>query len=229
MCLLPPLTSGEVPEGERLSWKAALLLVALASVVGGPVYATTITYSTSGTLTCTGCTGNGTNSVQTGSVPDFATITYVGLTNQSVCGGIAGNGACTTNASFGDFFSAAGGTGGSFTNGSFTLTLTQTAPAPTGGSPATFSTTFSGTITTTTNAISVSFDNADQSRTITAVLGNTTYTIPSVFLLVPPTTNGGDTSVQGQIAYVPVPEPSTISLLSLGLLGLGAMRRKAGA
>jgi hypothetical protein len=198
------------------------LLVALILAVSVSASATTITYSTSGTLTCAGCSGNGTNSVTEGSVPNFATITYVGLTNQSVCGSVVGNNPCTTNASFGDFFAAAGGTGNTFTNGSFTLTLTQTAPAPTGGSPATFSGTFSGTITTTTSGVQVNFDGANQSRTITAVLGNTTYTLPSFFLLVPPTTNGGDTTVQGQVVYTPastVPEPATAGLLGVTLLG----------
>ena len=209
--------------------KLALLLAAFALVLSVPMSATTITYSTSGTLSCLGCTGNGSNSIQIGTVPNFATVTYQGLTNQSVCGSIVGNNPCTTNASFGDFFSAAGGTGGTFANGSFTLTLTQTAPPPTGGNPATFNATFSGTITTTTNGVTVTFDGANQTRTITATLGNTTYTLPSFFLLVPPTTNGGDTTVQGQITYTPatsVPEPATAALLGLGLVSLGVTSRK---
>ena len=139
-----------------------------------------------------------------------------------------GNNPCLTNASFGDFFTAAGGTGGTFTNGSFTLTITQSAPPPTGGNPATFSGTFSGTITPSTNGVTVTFDGANQTRTITATLGNATYTLPSFFLLVPPTTNGGDTTVQGQINYAPaaVPEPSSWVVMIAGLAGLAIARRR---
>jgi hypothetical protein len=209
--------------------KTLLLMAGLALGLAIPSYATTITYSTIGTLTCTGCAGNGTSTVTTGTSPNTATINFTGIGSSSVCSAIVGNADCTTNASFGDFFSSAAGAGSTFTGGTFNMVLTQTAPPPTGGSPATFAATFSGTITPTTNGVNVSFNGANQSRTITATLGNTTYTLPSSVLLVPQTTNGGDTTLQGVVQYSAtngVPEPGSLALLGCGMIGLALIRRR---
>jgi len=209
--------------------KQLFIMMGLLLGLGVPSFTTTITYSTSGTLTCTGCGGNGTGTVTTGTSPNTATIQFLGLASSSVCAGIIGNNDCATNASFGDFLSSALGGGAAFTGGTFTLTLTQTAPSPTGDSPATFQADFSGTITPTTNGVTVLFNGANQSRTITAVLGSTTYSLPSFVLLVPQTTNGGDTTLQGLVSYdaaSEIPEPISMVLLGSGIAGILLGRRR---
>ena len=196
-----------------MAFKATLmgaLLLAMVAFGTSEAKADPVTFSTSGTFTCGGCAGSGSNSVTfLGGMGNALMITFTGLGSTSLN--------TPTGSSFGNFQTFVSGNGVIGASGTFTLTITQTVPVA--GSDS-FGATFSGTFSASNSGSGV------VNFTVTSItIGGVTYAITNNPLnLVPPASNNGITTVQGQISSVP--EPTSMLLLGTGLLGLGGAVKK---
>jgi len=180
-----------------------MVAATLACCFAGAASAITVQYSTSGVFASTST-----------AVSSGGSLSFIGLLNNVVTE--------PTIASLGDF--KASGTLETFVNEGFTLMISQVLPGSGNGQ---LLGSLSGTLNTTQSGLVVTFSTP--STTISSVgQPNVIYSLfPNAIVgIAPSSTNGGVTTVEANIAAVPLPATANMGLILLGsVAGLGLVRR----
>ena len=178
-----------------------LALSALAFMTVTPALADVVMYSTMGSFSASG----GLTSATFGTLPDRLMLSYSGIGSSMVD--------TPSHGSAGFITASIAGLGGT-ASGNFTLMIDQTAPTVASGG---LSGALSGSITSNSSSGTLDFSSTS------LPLGDEIYTLqqpPGGYSLVPPSTNGGVTTIQLNITSSTVPEPAFLGLTGLGLFGI---------
>jgi len=204
----------------RIRMTAIAMVAAVGVAVLGaasPARASLVTYSTTGTFDSGDAAGTSVYS----DLANGVRIEFLGIISQSV------NANPSSTASFGNFNSSGttATTPVALSSG-FTLDIVQTAPAP--GGAVTFVGSLHGTLAIDQGNAYVQFD-APLSQSIANVLYQITEAdnnTPGRANIVPPSVNGGLSTVEGLVTVNAVPEPSTMVLAGLAFPALLVFLRK---
>jgi hypothetical protein len=187
---------------------SGMLFGALLAMAGTPAYATMVTYSTTGSFN-----GGGSSVTFNNGVGNTLTLTFNGMNPATT----VNTGTTFTFSSMGHIITSTTGAGAAIANGTtLSINIAQLVPPGSGSLGGTLVGTLSQTSSTGTITFNIN----------SVVIAGISYSIANNPLaLVPPSTNGGDTSIQAQISGGAVPEPMTSALIGLGLVGLASLRK----
>jgi len=206
--------------------KKLALLFAACAFSALTASALTVQYGTAGVFNCTNSAGSvsgcGTTTIQFGTLPGTGVqMAYTAIPNSTTVN-------ATSAASLGDIVVSCIGGGTSCASqtipSGLTLTVNVSQQLPTAGGPVSIPAgSITGAVSGTSNSGVITWPGNN-----TINIGVVIYRVANNPLnLVPPSSQGGDTSVQGVVTDNSVPEPATFAMFGVALVGLGMLRRRA--